>query len=296
MQNFYVLYSNSESENAQDSLLTQIQNTFTQANRLGSWTQMTDDTNPFFWAKRLGRRIPDTTADPAVVLVIGSTTLLTEVVNGLIAAKRTYQLPIAHLQFPTTIEPEATNQPNPLITQSQSLLQVKQSHTQYLAHVVGALPKKADRYFLNRLTVGISLDLFESKLPAKGNLLNQFFSWWRWLEQFNLQTSFPTYLGLKNRYLSHRKTLTFTLTNHPDSGRITALIVDKMNFIGMFLAFWQLQRQKEPAQVHGFEETEVSAMTTVHIADIQTATADGKRLGTGTFAFTVDSYAYPFWS
>lgn len=297
MKNFYVIQYAETALQEHNSTVDAVKNFYTQNNCLAEWFFTTDLTATFFMTKRLGKQIADVADHDIVIVAIGVPAGVTAVLNGLIAARRTNLIPFAGLDLPADAEELALNSQN-LIEKGQSLLQVQHATTGYLAHVVGDLPHRSDRFFRHHLTIGISLDIFQSAANPTShiNLYAQLKAWSTWIQQFNLQTSFPAYIGLKDRYLSHPKSLTMRLVNHPERSGFTALVVDKMNFVGMFLAYWQLRQKKEPANIHGFAQTEFNQRATIHVADIQVAEMDGVRVGTGTFAFTIESYPYPFWS
>ncbi|WP_284295878.1 hypothetical protein [Leuconostoc litchii] len=112
----------------------------------------------YLFSKKIAKKLPDLSSNN-VVLVIGDDTVLNETLNGLLAVKRKYELPIAYI--PINADTNFSNKLN--IKTTQSALH----HLQYITHptflaiskITGDIPKRQTKYFVNSLGIGFDVAL-----------------------------------------------------------------------------------------------------------------------------------------
>ncbi|CAM3094375.1 diacylglycerol/lipid kinase family protein [Leuconostoc rapi] len=263
-----------------------------------------------YLAKMLAKKTTDPTA---VILAVGDNCTLNEVLNGLLAVKRDVKIPLTYIPTgldPTFLKGTHIAHASEVVSQLQKI-----NHSQLLnvGKICGDAPHQTTRYFVNRIDIGchaITAEKSEQETQHPSSLMHALF---KMLTPLLSKPAVPitqqpfqmTILNGKH-YRQITNTTLMTIKNQPyfndnlthlDCHKtvLNLVITEKMSIVNFLTMLPSFIKNSETPHLKAAHHISLADNANIHIHDIQTGYMDGKSLGNGTFAFTVQHEVYPFW-
>ncbi|MDF7626423.1 hypothetical protein PUF88_00715 [Lactobacillaceae bacterium L1_55_11] len=253
--------------------------------QLADWQEVNQLSTAFFQGKKWAKTITD---NDACVLVLADSTVFSQFLNGVLSVRRSDKLPI--IQVDPGAKPSLASVTDAL----SAALTDGQPTSRPLLVITGDVPHRITRFVVSDLTI-VSKAASDNLTTSNdgGGLWQLLKRLWHLFQTSDGPVTFPVNISLDRRYLTYRQLYRFSLINDEKDGQIQAKLVEQQDIWPMIKTYFNrlLKREKHPYQ----NETTVDlgSQAKVHIADIETARADGNLLGTGTFSFTVKTGTYP---
>ena len=259
-----------------------------------------------YLAKMIARKTTDPTA---VILAVGDSCTLNDVLNGLLSVKRDIKLPLTYI--PTGLDHTflRTIHVNHV---SEAILRLQKTNESQLLNVgkiCGDAPHQTTQYFVNRIDIGYAVANAEKETP-RTSLPHTLFKMVTPLlsKQAVPITKQPFHMTILNGKHYHQiaNTALMTIQNNPcfdhnltqvdcHKTPLNLIISEKMSAIRLLTILSPFKLSNKKYQLNPIHHIALADNANIHIPDIQTGYMDGKSLGNGTFAFTVHHETYPFW-
>ncbi|MCO0831744.1 hypothetical protein NFX39_01370 [Fructobacillus sp. W13] len=228
------------------------------------------------------------------VVVVGNKASRNEVLSGFLAVDESKKHPLLLVSWP-----EKATHIDHLISQIMTSLAAMQVTEAPVGQIVGDVPTKGQRYFLDYVQVGQDfsalLPKFDQKFAFK-EAWRQFLNFWNFLSSNQNALTFGWTLRHGGTYQHFSKTLGMqVLNNGADAAApYTIRLVNQVPWPKIFLTYLQGKKGRQNPSRRGFLSFDVKEKADIHIRDLQSVKTDGRLLDNGAYTFTLSTWGtYP---